>query len=522
MNHDSRTKPFLWDNLFSWIYKKAVKYKIPFVTSMIVGFLAYTFIFTNKFINHDEVTCLFSKGGTIVLGRWFLGLVDAIFPNLSMPWIYGVLTIVFVSVSTCLIISIFQIRNKTLQGILAGCIVVFPSLIGTFGYMFTASSYGLSLFLAVLAAWMISRYNKWLFLPAMACLVLSLAIYQGYVALAASLLVLLEVQLLLNGDPIPAVIRKGVVSLVFLIGSLGIYYLSTKVVNWYLGIGFSGYATERVAFSLSDLPSNVFLAYSRFWESLVDNPYGLIPTAFSRVLHWVALACSAGLLVLWFLGQKKADWGRYLLMAAMLLLLPLAINCLFLFTDASAVHTLTLYSFVAVYVLAIMLADIYLEETGLNSFRAAVSSLCIHLIPLCLAIVIVINVYIANAAGLQFHLRYEIAYSFYTSLMADVKMMPEFDEDSKLAVVGFYDGPEYYYTSFAPLNKIMGLYGFTPSDYSKDRFLQYYLNYNIPFASEEEIAQIQQTPEFRQMPLYPYYGSMQWFGDTLVVKLAEQ
>mgnify|MGYP003309117704 CR=1 FL=1 len=36
----------------------------------------------------------------------------------------------------------------------------------------------------------------------------------------------------------------------------------------------------------------------------------------------------------------------------------------------------------------------------------------------------------------------------------------------------------------------------------------------------EEIEAIRETPEFAQMPVYPYYGSLRAFGDILVVKLS--
>ena len=99
-------------------------------------------------------------------------------------------------------------------------------------------------------------------------------------------------------------------------------------------------------------------------------------------------------------------------------------------------------------------------------------------------------------------------------------MMPEFSEDSKLAVIGFFSAPEYYETRLTPLHDIVGTYGIVPSDYSKEQFLRDYLNFQVPCVSDEEAAAIAQTPEFQEMPLYPYNGSMKWFGDTLVVKIA--
>ena len=519
MNHDTKCQPFLWDSLFSWLKAAATKHRIPMITSMVVGFLAYAFAFTNKLINHDEAFSLFIKGGTAVLGRWFLGLSDSIFPNVSMPWIYGVITIFFVAVSICLIIDMLDIRSKVLQALLSGCIMAFPTLLSILSYMFTASSYGLAFFLAVLAVWLVNRWNKWAFLAAIGCMVISLATYQAFIAIAASVLLVLLIQKLLKNEELSSVIAKGVVSLGFLVLSLGLYYLSVMVVNRVLGIGFSEYANSKIEFSLLDLPAKALLAYSGFWASLAKHEFGLIPTDFSQILHFGCLAVYACLLLIWVLNQKIKEWGRYLLLLILILLLPLAINCMYLFTSLDSIHTLVLYSFVSVYILAAVLADLQLTQENRGKAKACLSTLCVHLLPLLLALVIMVNVYVSNIAFLNLHLCYEIAYSFYTSLIADIQMMPEFQEGSKLAVVGYYNGPEYYYTSFKAINNIMGVRGFQPSEYSKDRFLQYYLNFNVPLASEEEIAQIQQTAEFQEMPLYPYYGSMKWFGDTLVVRL---
>ena len=165
--------------------------RIPFLSSLILGLLAYGFAITNKLVNHDEVFTLFFKGGTFSLGRWGLAILELIFPNYSMPWIYGIITVVLVAAAVCMMVSLFGIRNRLLQARLGGTVMVFPSLIGLFGYMFTSASFGLSFFLAVLSVKLIQKPKFRYLLAAGACLVLSLSIYQSYISVAASLLVLL-------------------------------------------------------------------------------------------------------------------------------------------------------------------------------------------------------------------------------------------------------------------------------------------------------------------------------------------
>ena len=137
-----------------------------------------------------------------------------------------------------------------------------------------------------------------------------------------------------------------------------------------------------------------------------------------------------------------------------------------------------------------------------------------------LALVIVINTYVANQAYLHLHLRYENAYAFYSSLAADIKMQPEFDEDTRLAVVGNYQQPEFYSEQFEHIHKITGVYGFVPDNYSNESFLTYYVGFPVPFAAPEEVEAIRESEEYADMPVYPYYGSMRFFGDVLVVKLS--
>jgi hypothetical protein len=89
-----------------------------------------------------------------------------------------------------------------------------------------------------------------------------------------------------------------------------------------------------------------------------------------------------------------------------------------------------------------------------------------------------------------------------------------------LAVIGEYRQPDYYSQQFEELHAITGVYGFVPDSYSKNYFMEYYMGFPMPFASDEEIQQITTTSEYKSMSVYPYYGSLQKIGDILVVKLS--
>ena len=76
--------------------------KYAIVSASAAAFLAYTFMFTNKIINWDEIRFLFGKGYTLSSGRWGLDLLSLILPNYSMPWFWGVITILVLILSICI------------------------------------------------------------------------------------------------------------------------------------------------------------------------------------------------------------------------------------------------------------------------------------------------------------------------------------------------------------------------------------------------------------------------------------
>ena len=226
------TNPLLFQRILRGLVRLVKSHRIPLFSALFFGFLAHAFAFTNKLVNHDEVQSLFSKGGTVILGRWGLGALDSVFPNVSMPWIYGVMTLFLLAVSVCILVRVLRIRDKWMQALAAGLVITFPSLTGTFGYMFTSSSYGVAFLLAVLSVWLLQGKCVWYRLGALMCMVLSLSIYQAYVSITASLLVLVLIRQLLDDGDAAAVFRRGLCYVLFLALGLGLYFGLTR---WFSG-----------------------------------------------------------------------------------------------------------------------------------------------------------------------------------------------------------------------------------------------------------------------------------------------
>ena len=170
--------------------------RLPFLSALGFGLAAYGFCMTNKIPVGDDLVGLFSKGATTVSGRYGLELMRLVMPDASMPWIYGLMSILLLAAAVCVILRIFPIQSRVLQVLLAGVIVCFPAEAGTMLYMFTAAPYAFSLLLTVAGLWFFTAEKKgrWLLVPLL--IGFSCSIYQGYFSVAASLCVVRMIVLL--------------------------------------------------------------------------------------------------------------------------------------------------------------------------------------------------------------------------------------------------------------------------------------------------------------------------------------
>ena len=171
----------------NWIWD----HKLPFFSSLIFGLITHMFVITNKLPNHDDVIYLFGKGATVSSGRWGLELLRHVIPDFSMPWLHGITSLLLLSVSICIIVELFQLKSRLGQILLSALIISFPSQVGTFCYMYTSSSYAVAFLFCVLAVREAAKDNWRHWLVSALLFTLMLSIYQAYLAITASLMILL-------------------------------------------------------------------------------------------------------------------------------------------------------------------------------------------------------------------------------------------------------------------------------------------------------------------------------------------
>ena len=483
------------------------RFRAPFLTAVLTGLAAHGYAFTNKLVNHDEIESLFGKGATVTSGRWGLELIKPLFPDWSMPWIYGLISLLLISSAAGLMLGLLRIRPGLPRLLLAALVVSFPALTGNFCFMFTSAPYAWAFLLAVLAAALFARRGWRRALAGVALLTLALGIYQAYIAVTASLLLLRMMADAMDGErPADRILLDGVRMLALMAAAIALYYAVTRLVFRFTGAEFNSYVTENVNGQLS-LPRRVRMAYDSFLYIFTFRNFYVISSEAARYLH-IALA-GLTLLGLGAIALRRRSLSHALLLAGLAALLPLSICCMYLIMSAQSIHTLVMYSFTAVYFLTALVLDRLPGTQGRWSRRV---------VSLALAAIVMSNVYFANMCYLKMQLQYENAFAFYTVLTARLTRTEGFDADSRLALVG---RQETLLHRFPELDTAL-LQGPSPdliNIYSRENFLRYYLGFDLPLSDEESCAALAEDARVQTMPVYPYDGSIKKIDDLIVVKL---
>jgi len=474
--------------------------KLPFVSALVFGFLAHMYAFTNKLLNADEISALFSKGATVQSGRWGLGLTSYIFPDLSMPWIYGLISVLLLAVAICITVNIFKIKSPVLKVLVSAAIICFPAVMGNFCFMFTSAAYALAIFMAVAAVYLFVSGGKIKRGTGVLLLALSLGIYQAYISLAASFLVLLLIRQLLDGEDAKTVLKKGIVYFLLLVAALGLYYAVTLIVDLVGGQGYQEYEFM----SSGGVLASLIRAYTSFIRSFTDGYFGFVNSPLSVVAHLALMLLSLGCIACTMI--KRQNWQNTALMLVLIAIFPLSMNCMYLIASVDIIHTLVLFSFISVYVLAAIVLD---RAEGRALILRDVASVA-------LALIVAGNVFYCNKVYLKMALQYENAFAFYNTLMAQIMDTPGFNSET---VIDFVGSDAWGVKKFEEIDteKLTGPNDDLVNIYTRVDFMKYYMGIDLYSYREDTIY----ADWYDEMPSYPDPGSimMRPEENRIIIKL---
>ena len=512
------------------------------LTDTLIVLLAYhAYGIMNYLPSHDGVMVVaVDAAWQISLGRFTQPFYELLRGAVAAPWLIAILTLFFLTGAYILMLDLLNIKNRIVTFLMIAVLTSHMSFLVGFGvFMNWMDIYGLSLLLAVSGVWILDKTHgiPGLLLSAL-CFLLSMGLYQCYMAAAASLCLLLLMRDCMAGGERKARMRKLVRYLLGAGTGAAGYLAVVRLSSVLSGIPLSGSYNSisnltntadgqgRSAFSyLSLIPKMYTTFFSYFTEETGYN------TAALRLIFAVLVLLGAAAWA-WWMRKKKIRADRAGELGIYLILSPMAMNCIYILTGGM-VHILMLFSYHMV-LLFLFLPLIFETEarrtpaegtheddaehgknfgTGRRLSQAAL---------LFTAVICVYNLVYDNG----FHYYRKIVgdasqYQIFTVLQ-DLERDPEYEPgETPVVLIGEILASDMNFKrhDFAQFEDVPYSYGSAATYYlSFTQYANFMMGKDIVLGDNTGYAE---QDRVREMPCYPKDGYCQMIDGAMVVKLSD-
>ena len=502
------------NQIILWYTEKVRKeHKTAFLSAMILGLVCHIYKFVNYVPNHDSLYNFYSDQNVVGSGRWLLSIACGFSSYHDLPWLNGLLSLIFISLTSVVLVEIFKVKNPILITLISGLLVCSPSITETMFFGFTADGYMLAMLLSALSVYFSGIEDKKLSHSVIACLLICCAcgIYQIYVSFSLILLLLMCMWNLLTTDRDPKEYRSWILRQVIVYAAaMALFYAIWKLclavenvkVNSYQGIDKMGVSLKTV---LLAIPSSVrsFVMYFVEWN-VAEHGWTLY-----GVLNVIFLLLAATVLVCGIVKTKlyKKAW-KMILFAVCIAAIPFA-ACIWNFVSPDVGYRpMMLTGLALLYIFAAVASEKFLPEKA-GSAAA-----------LLLAVIVFNNVVVSNICYNYMAHAYDRSYAMGAEIMARVHSL---DTDSReIAVIG--NMRVEYSMLTEESNKIHMLAQCFESNLLLDQehvalFISNKLDDSYDFADKEKQEKIGSDAAVKNMGCWPAVDSVQVIDDTIVIKL---
>ncbi len=526
-----------------WIKIKKKEYMVPFFSAVFIGIFTHIFLFVNKFPNADAMTNFYFDQNMVTSGRWFLTVVCGISSYYDLNWIIGSLSILYLAFSAVMISEFFEVKSNVVRFVIGALLVTFPAVTATFAYLYTADGYMLAFLLSILAAYFTKRY-KYGFVPGAFCLALSMGSYQAYLAVTILLCLFWLIRMCLQNATVKEMWKKSWRFLAMGVGGGVIYYVLLKVCLFLQGKTLDTYQgiDEMGKISVSALPGMLWDAFRDFGAfALKGNIF--ISNGFSfgcvvllgMVVLWAALFC--------YINNKVyKKWCQTLLLLVFVCLLPFATNVIYVTSTEVVFHLLMRLQWVIYPIFAVVLCDTFGQltegrEEGVRKDNTAEAETKtpnkpmmrkkVSLIVSCVGVLAALGlsyqfILMDNIAYFNMNERYEKTYAYCLRLLDRMEQTPGYEQGMPVAMIGVLDETKYPATDITG-DVTSGIYGTTGDMliYKGEQyaaFMKHYMNVTINPVVGDQIIEIYNSPEYREMDSFPAENSVRIVDGVMYIK----
>ena len=432
------------------------------------------------------------------IGRWLMRYLSAIGGNVVMPAVFVAFNAVCTAFTVLLLADLWKIRSKVTLVLATLALIVAPSVIEQNLVICVGYSYGFSMLMTALAAYLVLARTGWLdFVLAVLCLTLGLGGYQAWIGFTSGIVVMTLLLDCMEELPMRQLGRRfAKAACMGLLGG-GLYFVILQIEIRRFDVALSskgGLSSFGAGSLLANLTQGVLQACRDFKGYFTTGPNHT-----GKALLLVLLG-TAVLLVL-------------------ALLLPLAINLVDVVVPGT-INTLMSHPMQMMVPFALVLAE---RETGPVWWKRLVR------IGAGAAVVLVcwLSTVVTYATYQTVAMAYRYVDTLTDAILTRVLNDTDYASDTRVLIAGLPDESEaqkfnFLYDKSAYTKNMVFWDGTSGVLGNWKHYIYDYHGLWIGEVSTEEYYDIIDSEAFAEMPVYPAEGSLQLFDDILVVKLEQE
>lgn len=490
--------------------------------TVLTGLCAHGFGILNLHVCHDA---LFDFYDGIAAHQHQIGLGRVLEPlyremtasGLLMPWSVGLTAFVWIGLAVFLVCKLLELTSRAQCFLTAGIMTVNLSVTAvTASYTPWLSADMFAMFLAVVSVgcWYgYTRKRSWklLVLGGLAVLV-SLSIYQCYIAVTVVLVILLSIKNLLEHSKASKVFQDGMASLGMLLSGGIVYYLFTKVMCSFMDTPLAEGYYDSVT-NLWDNREPVWLRLRYCIKEEMTHFFSKDENIYPYPVIWavngILFALCLYLVVCLIKKYRSLGKGEWLLLILLVTALPFAANLMRLLnTD---VHDLMVYAVWLLYLVPLLLLKWTAKEKPFTG-------LC-GLVLFFLSFIVFANIQTDNAVYVKKEVESKATLSLMTEIMAEGEQTEGY-EPGKTGIT-FVGQLSNLLQEVPGTERIKGISGCNKSSaITYEETYQAYFDY-VMLRDVKVVfdGQIRGAQEVQRMPSYPQKGYVQRVEDVVVIKL---
>ena len=164
------------------------QWKTCFFSAILVGLVAHLYKITNWLPNWDSLVFRYDSQNMIALGRWFLPVACSFSSFYDLPFLNGIIAIIFHALSAVTICKILNVQKKITASLIGAVVLSFPTVTSVMMYNYVADGYSIAFLFCCIAGCLMTQ-KKPKYILSVCLITLSVAIYQAYITVIIVLLI---------------------------------------------------------------------------------------------------------------------------------------------------------------------------------------------------------------------------------------------------------------------------------------------------------------------------------------------